>query len=328
MTALIHARIEHWPLFRPFAISRGTLREAVTLVVEICSDGVTGRGESVPYERFDETPETSLAAVEALRSWETPLERTRILDRMPAGAARNAIDCALWDLEAKRKGKSVWELAGLPPPQPVSTAYTISLGSPEEMRQQAAEARNRPLLKIKMGGAAEEEAARLQAVRIAAPESRLVVDANEGWTAEILSQLAPSLVDSRVELVEQPLPQEVEYILADLPRPVPICADESCHTRSDLDRIQPLYDFINVKLDKTGGLTEALALCQEARKRGLGIFIGCMMAGSLAIAPSLLLAPLADFVDLDGPIYIRHDRIGGVRAEGSVLHPPEVGFWG
>ena len=328
MTATIHARIEHWPLARPFAISRGVRHEATTLVVEITEDGHTGRGEAVPYPRFGETPEGTLAAVQAIAAEDTLPDRPSLAARLPAGAARNALDCALWDLESKRTGRPVWDLAGLSEPQPTFTAYTISLGEPAEMARAAAEAKDRPLLKIKLGGDPGQEASRLTAVRRAAPDARLVVDANEGWSPGTLTDLAPVLAKTRVELVEQPLPEGADAELASLHYPVPLCADESCRTRTDLARTAALYDYVNVKLDKAGGLTEALALCEEAKERELGIFLGCMLAGSLAIAPAMLLAEFADYVDLDGPLHLRLDRLNGLRVEDSLLHPPRSELWG
>ncbi len=324
----LHVRCEHWPLGQVFAISRGVRREAVTLVVEASCEGHVGRGEAVPYSRFGESPDSAAAAVRRYAQEGGKLDRESLVAGGLRGAARNALDCALWDLEAKRTGVPVWERAGLQPPEPVTTAYTISLGQPEAMARQAKEARERPLLKIKMGGSAENEAKRLLAVREAAPKARLVVDANEGWSLAQLEELMPVLGDAGVELIEQPLPAGQDGKLEGLERVAPLCADESCRTREDLAAVSQRYDYVNVKLDKAGGLTEALALCQAAREAGLGVFVGCMLAGSLAIAPALTMAPLADYVDLDGPLYMRVDREGGVQAEGSILHPPEAGFWG
>lgn len=329
MPPRLHARIEHWPLVRPFAIARGTRREAVTLVVELLRNGVRGRGEAVPYARFGETPGSALAAVRSFFSTSgVPPDRRTLAGRLPAGAARNALDCAYWDLEAKESGIPVWQRAGLPEPQPLVTAYTISLGAPDAMAEQAREAADRPLLKVKLGGDAGREAARLRAVRQAAPDARLIVDANEGWSPATLEALASVLQDAKVELVEQPLPEAEEQGLGSVDFPLPLCADESCRTRADLDRVANLYTHINVKLDKTGGLSEALALCQAARERGLGIFVGCMMAGSLAVAPAFLLGALADYVDLDGPLYMRMDRLHGIETDHARLLPPERALWG
>ena len=328
VAARLQARIEHWPLSRPFSISRGTRTEATTLVVEIERGGIIGRGESVPYPRLGETPESALASVKGLADQGLPSGRDELQERLPAGSARNALDCAFWDLEAKTSGMPVWKAAGLPEPRPLVTAYTISLGTPEAMGRQAAEAAKRPLLKIKLGGSAEHEAERIRCVRRNAPESRLVVDANERWSHESMRSLLPVLAESGVELLEQPLPEGADEEVHTGGTSVPLCADESCRTREDLGRLAGRYRYVNVKLDKAGGLTEALALSREARIRGFGVFVGCMMAGSLATAPAFLLAATADYVDLDGPLYLKQDRPGGLRAEGSLLHPPEAGFWG
>lgn len=324
----LHARCEHWPLARPFAISRGVRREAVTLVVEVECEGARGRGEAVPYARFGESPESAIAAVNALAERGGAMNREALAESPLRGAARNALDCALWDLEAQRTGVPVWKRAGLLPPVPVVTAYTISLGEPDAMAKQASEARDRPLLKVKMGGDPAAEAARLAAVRRAAPEARLVVDANEGWTSRQLRELAPALVEAKVELLEQPMKAGEDGSVGEMDLPVRLCADESCRNAEDLEELIGRYDYVNVKLDKAGGLTGALALCRAARAEGFGVFLGCMMAGSLAVAPALLLAALADYVDLDGPLYMRNDREGGVRVTGSVLQPPKAGFWG
>lgn len=329
MAPRLHARIEHWPLARPFAISRGIRREAVTLVVELLRDGVRGRGEAVPYARFGETPDSAMAEVRSFSATSgIPPDRRVLASKLPAGAARNALDCAYWDLEAKESGIPVWQRAGLPAPGPMLTAYTIALGSPDSMAEQAQGAAARPLLKVKLGGDAAQEAARIQAVRQAAPDARLIVDANEGWSAATLKAMIPALQDAAVELVEQPLPEAEENGLASVDFPLPLCADESCRTRADLDRVAALYTHVNVKLDKTGGFSEALALCHAARERGLGVFVGCMMAGSLAVAPAFLLGALADYVDLDGPLYMRTDRLHGLESDGARLLPPEPVLWG
>lgn len=328
MSFALHSRIEHWPLVRPFSIARGTRTEAVTLVVELARDGCVGRGESVPYARYDESPQSVLAQVDGLHADGLELDRESLAKRLPAGAARNAIDCALWDWEAKRQGQPVWQLAGLPKPKPLTTAFTVGLGTPEEMGTAAGQAKDRPLLKVKLGGDAANEPARIRAVRKAAPDARLVVDANEGWTLETAQGMAPVLAECGVELLEQPFPAAEDSQVAKLPKTTPLCADESCHTRDGLGQIAELYQFANVKLDKAGGFTEALALCHAVKERGLGLFVGCMLAGSLATAPALLLAGLADYVDLDGPLYIKHDRFGGIRYEESLLHPASSNLWG
>ena len=327
MACRLQARVERWPLLRPFAIARGRRTEAVTLVVELERDGITGRGESVPYPRLGETPESAFDSLLRLSKRGLPNGRDELQERMPAGSARNALDCAYWDLEARESGIPVWKTAGLPEPRPLVTAYTISLDTPEAMGRQAGSAADRPLLKIKMGGNAKHERERLHAVRRNAPKSRLVVDANEGWSSATLRSMLPVLSETGIELLEQPLPEGAAMVPT-AQSSIPLCADESCRTREDLDRLQGTFGFVNIKLDKAGGLTEALALLQEARNRKFGVFVGCMLAGSLATAPAFLLAAAADYVDLDGPLYLKRDWPGGFRVEGSLLHPPKAGFWG
>jgi L-Ala-D/L-Glu epimerase / N-acetyl-D-glutamate racemase len=254
------------------------------------------------------------------------LDRTGLQQAMPAGAARNGLDCAFWDLEAKRTGRPVYELAGLPAPQPLVTAYTISLGSPSAMADAAAKAATRPLLKIKLGGAGDPE--RLRAVRQAAPRSQLIADANEGWSANNLEQNLAACAEAGVTLLEQPLPAEHDAVLATIRRPIPVCADESVHDRATLPSLAGRYDAVNIKLDKTGGLTEALAMAEEARRLGFGIMAGCMVATSLAMAPAMLLAQRARVVDLDGPLLLAKDRPDGLRYDASLVHPPTSALWG
>ena len=328
MATRVQAAIERWPLRRPFAIARGTRTEAATLVVEIERDGTVGRGESVPYPRLGETPELALASVTEFAERGLPCGRDELQERLTAGCVRNALDCAFWDLEAKESGIPVWKAAGLPEPRPLTTAYTISLDSPEAMGMQAEEAADRPLLKIKLGGDPEREPERLRSVRRSAPDARLVVDANEGWSASTMRSLLPVLEEAGVELLEQPLPESADEEIGMTDSLVPLCADESCRTRADLERLEGRYRYVNVKLDKAGGLTEAIALAREARSRGFGVFVGCMLAGSLATAPAFLLAAIADYVDLDGPLYLKRDHRGGFRARGSLLVPPGTEFWG
>jgi L-alanine-DL-glutamate epimerase-like enolase superfamily enzyme len=264
---------------------------------------------------------------EALAAIGTVASRAELAQRLPAGAARNAIDCALWDWEAKRAGASAASLAGVPPLRPVTTAYTISLGAPEEMAAKAAAAaRAMPLLKLKLGGAGD--AARLRAVRAACPGTRLVADANEAWTADLLPELMAAAAEARIELVEQPLPAGADAALAEVRRTVPVCADESLHTRAGLAGLAQRYDAVNIKLDKAGGLTEALALAAAARAAGLMIMIGCMVATSLAMAPALLLAQTADWVDLDGPLLLARDRQPGLVYDGALVYPPTPELWG
>jgi len=311
-----------FPLVRAFTISRGSRSQTRVLTVSVTDRGMTGRGECLPYARYGET----LGSVERQIGGISPLDRTTLQEALPPGAARNAVDCALWDLEAKRLGRQVWELAGLAAPTPVITAYTISLDSADNMRLAAMENSHRPLLKIKLG--TPDDMPRLEAVRAGAPDARIIVDANEGWTTEIYRDLAPHLVRLGVEMVEQPLPADNDAILAEIPRPLPVCADESCHDRASLPNLRGRYDFVNIKLDKTGGLTEALALRAAALAEGYGIMVGCMVGSSLAIAPAVLVAQNAAVVDLDGPLLLAEDREIPLRHEGSELHPSCPELWG
>ena len=325
-TSLV-ATIERWPIAGAFTISRGAKTEAVTVVAEVSRDGRTGRGECVPYPRYGETPEATLAA---LRAMQEPLRRG--MDRlglqaaMRPGAARNALDCALVDLEAKVAGRRAWDLFGRQPPQVCTTAYTISLGTPEAMAEATANAAHRPLLKIKLGG--DGDGARIAAVRKAAPKSELIVDANEAWTPDDLARNLAACADAGVTLVEQPLPAGKDEALARIKRPLSVCADESVHDRTSLDGLRGRYDAVNIKLDKTGGLTEALAMADAAHALGFDIMVGSMVATSLAMAPAMLLARQARFVDLDGPLLLARDRDGGLRYDGSLVYPPEATFWG
>jgi len=327
MTISLTVRIEQWPIAGRFTISRGAKTEAVVIVAEI-SDGVArGRGECVPYARYGETVDGVAAAIEAMRaSVAGGLDRMALQAAMPPGAARNALDCAFWDLEAKRSGQPVHRLAGLAPPRPVTTAYTLSLGPPEEMAVAAAKAAERPLLKVKLGGSGDRE--RLAAVRQAAPAAALIVDANEGWTAADLADNAEACAAAGVALIEQPLRADDDAALAGAARPVKICADESVHDRRSLAALVGRYDAVNIKLDKTGGLTEALALAEEARRLGFEVMVGCMVATSLAMAPALLVAQRAQFVDLDGPLLLARDRADGLRYDGSLVHPANATLWG
>jgi L-Ala-D/L-Glu epimerase / N-acetyl-D-glutamate racemase len=321
------ARIEHWPIAGSFTISRGAKTEAVTVVAEVSHAGLTGRGECVPYPRYGETPEATLAALEAMQEpLSAGLNRAALQGAMPAGAARNAVDCAMLDLEAKAAGKRIWNLLGRAEPQPCTTAYTISLGTPEAMAEATAKAAHRPLLKIKLGG--DGDGARIRAVRQAAPRSELIVDANEAWTATNLESNLAACAEVGVTLVEQPLPAGQDEALARIQRAVAVCADESVHDRASLDRLRDRYDAVNIKLDKTGGLTEALAMADAAQALGFDIMIGCMVATSLAMAPAMLLAQQARFVDLDGPLLLARDRDGGLRYDGSLVYPPEAVLWG
>jgi L-alanine-DL-glutamate epimerase-like enolase superfamily enzyme len=312
-----------FPLARAFTISRGSRTEAQVLTVTITEDGAAGRGECVPYARYGESLESVEAQIAGLPD---RFDRRALQDLLPPGAARNAVDCALWDLEAKRAGRPVWALAGLPEPGPEITAYTLSLEDPATMRAQAAAHAHRPLLKIKLGG--EGDMARLEAVRAGAPRARIVVDANEGWSAAEYAELAPALVRLGVELVEQPLPAGADAALAEMARPLPVCADESCHDRASLPELVGRYDMVNIKLDKTGGLTEALALRAAAVAAGFGIMVGCMVGSSLAMAPAVLLAQGAAVTDLDGPLLLARDRAHPLRYDKRGVHPATPELWG
>lgn len=317
----VHA--ESFRLNRPFTISRGSRVAAHVLTVQMTDAGATGWGECVPYARYGETMESVTAQIAGLPP---VLTRETLPDHLPAGAARNAVDCALWDLAAKQGGCRVWDLAGLPRPVPVLTAFTLSLDTPEVMQAEATTHAARPLLKIKLG--TPKDMPRLEAVRRGAPAARIIVDANEGWTAEVYADLAPHLLRLGVELVEQPLPAGQDDMLAEMARPLPVCADESCHDRGSLAALKGKYDLVNIKLDKAGGLTEALALRDAARAAGFGVMVGCMVGTSLAMAPAVLLAQGADFVDLDGPLLLAEDRDNALHYDEAGVHPPDAALWG
>ncbi len=314
---------ETFRLAETFTIARGSRDEARVLTVSVESEGVTGWGECVPYARYGETMES---VAEQIRSVTEPLGREALSGALAPGAARNAVDCALWDMAAKREGKRVWELLGLAPLAPVKTAFTLSLDTPEKMRRAAARHAHRPLLKIKLGG--EGDMARLEAVRAGAPDTAIIVDANEGWTADIYSELAPHLVRLGVKMVEQPLPAGQDDVLAEIHRPLPVCADESCHDRASLPDLAGKYDMVNIKLDKTGGLTEALALKEAAEQEGYGIMVGCMVGTSLAMAPAVLVAQGVAVVDLDGPLLLAEDRDTPLVYDAVGVHPPPRALWG
>ena len=310
-----------------FVIARGTRSRAEVVEVRLDDGQASGRGECVPYLRYSETVGGVMETIEGLRdTLEEGLTREELREQLPAGAARNAIDCALWDLECKRAGKRIWELRDLSEPGPVTTAFTISLGTPEEMRTAARTAAGRPLLKLKFGGAGDVERAR--AVRDAAPDARLIADANESWSVDDYRAFVPALAALGVKAIEQPFPAGEDGALAELDRPIPVVADESCHDRASLPALADRYDMINIKLDKTGGLTEALALEHAAREAGFGIMIGCMLGSSLAMAPALLLAGDADLVDLDGPLLLAEDRANPLTFDGSTILPPPAALWG
>ncbi len=314
---------EAFRLREAFTISRESRTVARVLTVLAEAGGVVGRGECVPYARYGESLESVTAEIEGLPEGVT-LEALQAL--LPPGAARNAVDCALWDHAAKAAGKRVWELAGLSAPGPEVTAFTLSLDTPERMRAAAARAAHRPLLKVKLG--TPDDMVRLEAVRAGAPDARIIVDANEGWTAEVYADLAPHLLRLGVALVEQPLPAGDDAMLGEIARPLPVCADESCHDRATLPGLKGRYDMVNVKLDKTGGLTEALALRAAARAEGYGIMVGCMVGSSLAMAPAVLVAQGAAVTDLDGPLLLAEDREVPLRFDAEGVHPPEAGLWG
>ncbi|MGH6848397.1 MAG: N-acetyl-D-Glu racemase DgcA [Methylocella sp.] len=321
------ACVEHFPIRGKFAISRGAKTAAVVVVASIEDGAFRGRGEGVPYARYGETVESAIGQIESVRSQiEAGADCARLNTLLPPGAARNAIDCALWDLAAKRSGIPAYALAGLAPPRPVTTAFTISVGTPDAMALAAALARARPLLKIKLAG--EDDPARIAAVRAAAPDATLVADANEAWAETDLERNLEACAKAGVALVEQPLPAGQDSSLAEIEHIVPICADESVHDRSGLEDLRARYDAINVKLDKTGGFSEALALIRQAEGLGFELMIGCMVASSLAMAPALLLAGRASFVDLDGPLLLARDRSDGLTYEGSIVHPPARELWG
>ena len=318
---------ERWPIAGSFAISRGARTEAVVVVAELSDERHRGRGECVPYRRYGETLHGVVAAIAAQRAaLADEFDRAVLQQTMPPGAARNALDCALWDLEAKRAGRPVHALADLAPPKPLVTALTISLGSPQTMADAAAKAAGRALLKVKLGGAGDPE--RIAAVRRAAPRAELIVDANESWDAGNLAQNLAACAASGVTLIEQPLPAAADDVLAAMAHPIPVCADESVHDRASLDRLGKKYDAVNIKLDKAGGLTEALLLAAAAEQRGLSIMVGCMVATSLSMAPAVLLAQRARVVDLDGPLILARDRPDGLVYEGSLVHPPTPPLWG
>lgn len=326
-TLKLTTTVGRWPILGSFAISRGAKTEAVVVVAELSDGKARGRGECVPYARYDETIEGVTAALESMGpQLEQGLDRIALQDAMPPGAARNALDCAFWDLEAKRSGRPVHELAGLPAPGAVTTAYTISLAEPAVMAQAASRAGNRALLKIKLGG--DGDPARIAAVRAAAPNATLIVDANEGWSENNLGTNLDACKQAGVALVEQPLPDGRDDALLHARRSLPVCADESVHDRTSLRALAGKYDAINIKLDKTGGLTEALAMLAEAERQNFTIMVGCMVATSLAMAPAMLLAQKARFVDLDGPLLLSRDRAHGLRYADSLVYPPSAALWG
>ncbi|MBZ9653344.1 N-acetyl-D-Glu racemase DgcA [Phyllobacterium lublinensis] len=327
MTIRLELSVERWPIAGTFTISRGSKTEAAVVLCTLTEDGHSGRGECVPYGRYGESLDSVCAEIESLRDALTNgITREDLQKLIGAGAARNAVDCALWDLEAKRSGTSARQIAGLPPLRDLTTAVTISFGDAHTMAASAMAFADRPLIKVKVGG--ENDAERIRAIARAAPASRIILDANEGWTDDNIVENMLAAAKAGVVLIEQPLLAGKDAILARIPHPVPICADESAHGTDDLHTLLGRYDSINIKLDKTGGLTEALRMQKRARELGFGIMVGCMVGTSLAMAPAVLLAQDADFVDLDGPLILKEDRRPGLVFEGSRVSPPKPALWG
>ena len=322
----LQVAVERWPIAGGLRISRGSKTEAVVVVATVRRAGRVGQGEAVPYARYGETVEGVVEALQAQAGAVAGgLGREELRHRMPAGAARNALDCALWALEARLAGRPVWQLAGLPEPRPVSTAFTLSLGEPTAMATAAARAAGRPVLKVKLGGPGDAE--RIAAVREAAPAATLIVDANEAWTADNLATHLDACARAGVALIEQPLPAGADALLEGLDSPVPLCADESFHGRGELDRLARRYRCANLKLDKTGGLSEAIEVARAVQARGMELMVGCMLGTSLGMAPAFLLTPWARFVDLDGPLLLAQDRPAACRYEGSTMLPPAAEVW-
>jgi len=327
MTRKLTIAVERFPIAGTFTISRGAKTEAVVVTATVSDGATTGRGECVPYARYGESVESVSAAMESARARiEAGCDRAELQSLLPAGAARNALDCALWDFDAKRLNVRAFQMAGLHRVSPATTAYTISVGTPEAMAAAAEKAAARPVLKIKLAGAGDPE--RIAAVRRAVPDAQLIVDANEAWSEDDLEGHFTACAAAGVALVEQPLPAGRDGALARVKRPLPVCADESVHDRAGLAALRDRYDAVNIKLDKTGGLTEALALAAEAERLEFSIFVGCMVGTSLAMAPAMLLTPRAQFVDLDGPLLLARDRSPGLVYEGSLVHPSLAELWG
>ncbi|TEW52344.1 L-Ala-D/L-Glu epimerase [Psychromonas sp. RZ5] len=318
---------ESWLIEGSFTISRGSRTHANVVVVELQQGGHTGRGECVPYARYDESIESVIAELAALKDKiAAGLTRQEMQTLLPAGAARNALDCAYWDLACKQSGQRIWQQLEIAEPKPLITAFTLSLDTPERMKEAAIKNAHRPLLKLKLAGEGDVE--RVTAVREGSPNARIIVDANEGWNEQQYLTMVPELVKLGVEMIEQPLPASDDAALEHLPRPITLCADESCHDRSSLKHIIGRYDMINIKLDKTGGLTEAIALKEEAEEAGLTIMVGCMLATSLAMAPALIVAQNVQIVDLDGPLLLAEDRQPGIEFDDSLMNVYPAELWG
>jgi len=327
METTLNAQAQTWPIRGTFRIARGARTEITVVVATIKHEQYTGRGECVPYPRYGETVDgviKDIMSMEKLIS--NGLTRDELQTAMPAGAARNALDCALWDLQAKMSGKSVFELAGIKSPHPLTTAYTLSLDTPEAMASAAREATDKPLLKLKLGGDGDFE--RLEAIRAAVPEKRLIVDANEGWSGDQLKPYIDACIKADIELIEQPLPANQDEDLANISSATTICADESAHGLDTIDQLVGKYQAINIKLDKTGGLTEALKVAEKADQLGLEIMVGCMLATSLGMAPAMVVAQRAQVVDLDGPLLLDKDRDNAIQYDGSLMHLPSPALWG
>lgn len=323
----LNVKAESWPIRGTFSISRGSKTQADVVLVELNDNQYRGRGECVPYPRYGESVEQVIALIEDLREdLKNGLDRQTLQSHMPAGAARNAVDCAFWDLQAKQQGKRAWQLAGIDELKPLTTAYTLSLDDPSAMRQNAAENKSMPLLKLKLAGSGD--LARVQAVRKGSPSARIIIDANEGWTTQTYNELVSDLQQLGVEMIEQPFPAGNDAELSTLKRAIPICADESCHDANSLDDIIGKYDMVNIKLDKTGGLTEALKLASAAQKNGLGIMTGCMVSTSLAMAPAMVVAQQASIVDLDGPLLLAKDRPHSLIINDAIMQSPTSELWG
>ena len=327
MTALtVEAREEIWPLKAPFRISRGSRTEAQVVVVTVSDGEHTGRGECVPIKRYRQTTASVLAQVESIKDV-SDLDRDKLQGLLPPGAARNALDCALWDLESKISGKRVWELANVPVVPEVTTTLTISLDTEAKMAAAARANATAPILKLKLGGD-DLDLPRVKAVREAAPAARLLIDANESWSRGHYEEIVPALKELGVALIEQPFRADADEVLETLDHPIPVCADESCHTAADLPRLKNRYEVINVKLDKTGGLTEALRLCESARQSGFKLLIGCMVCTSLGIAPARVLASFAEWIDLDGPLLLARDREREIPYNKGRMGMPARELWG
>lgn len=327
MTVNMEITVERWPIAGTFTISRGSKTEAAVVVCTLRDGPYAGRGECVPYARYGESLDSVCAEIEKLRSaLAAGATRADIAGLIGAGAARNAVDCALWDLEARRAGRRVADLVGLPPLKALTTAVTVSFGDAQTMAASARALSGRPVIKVKVGGEDDEE--RIWAVAQAAPDSRIILDANEGWTDDNVAENIAAAAALGIALIEQPLPAGRDGKLRHIARPVPICADESVHATNDIEALVGLYDAVNIKLDKAGGLTEALLLRDKARQCGLSIMVGCMVGTSLAMAPAVLLAQGADYVDLDGPLLLARDRDPGLHYQGSLVSPPQAALWG